>query len=64
LKLGKGYDHNSVLNREGKNGLVLAARVYEAKTRRQMEVWITEPGIQFYSGKFLDGTIHGKSGQI
>jgi aldose 1-epimerase len=64
LKLGKGYDHNWVLKREGKNGLVLAARVYEAKTGRQMEVWTTEPGIQFYSGNFLDGTIHGKSGQI
>jgi aldose 1-epimerase len=64
LKLGKGYDHNWVLNREGKNGLALAARVYEGKTGRQMEVWTTEPGIQFYSGNFLDGTIHGKGGQI
>jgi aldose 1-epimerase len=64
LKLGKGYDHNWVLNREGKNALALAARVYEGKTGRQMEVWTTEPGIQFYSGNFLDGTVHGKGGQI
>ena len=63
LKLGKGYDHNWILNRAGKNGLMLAARVYEGKTGRQMEVWTIEPGIQFYSGNFLDGTIHGKGGQ-
>ena len=64
LKVGKGYDHNWILNRAGKSGLVLAARVYEGKTGRQMEVWTTEPGIQFYSGNFLDGTIQGKGGQI
>ena len=64
LKLGKGYDHNWVLKRRGKSGLVLAARVDEAKSGRQMEVWTTEPGIQFYSGNFLDGTVHGKGGQI
>jgi aldose 1-epimerase len=64
LKLGKGYDHNWVLNKEGKSGLALAARVYEAKTGRQMEVWTTEPGIQFYSGNFPSGTIHGKGGRI
>jgi aldose 1-epimerase len=64
LKLGKGYDHNWVLNREKKRGLALAARVSDAKSGRQMEVWTTEPGIQFYSGNFLDGTVHGKGGQI
>ena len=54
-----GYDHNFVLSPEtGK--LKLAARVYDPLSRRQMEVWTTEPGIQFYSGNFLDGTIVGK----
>ena len=50
-----GYDHNFVL---GKSGIVkLAARVYDPTSGRQMEVWTTEPGVQFYSGNFLDGTI-------
>jgi aldose 1-epimerase len=56
-----GYDHNFVLN--GENGkLKLAARVSDPASGRVMEVWTTEPGIQFYSGNFLDGTIHGKDG--
>jgi aldose 1-epimerase len=41
-----------------------AARVTEAKSGRVMEVWTTEPGIQFYSGNFLDGTLTGKRGKI
>jgi len=56
-----GYDHNYVLNKN--KSLELAARVYEPKTERMMEVFTTEPGIQFYSGNFLNG-IHGKSGKI
>jgi aldose 1-epimerase len=59
LKAGKGYDHNWVLNRKGA-GLQMAARVREPKTGRTLEIATTEPGIQFYSGNFLDGTITGK----
>jgi aldose 1-epimerase len=56
-----GYDHNFVLN--GANGqLKFAARVSDPTSGRQMEIWTTEPGIQFYSGNFLDGTIKGKRG--
>jgi aldose 1-epimerase len=58
-----GYDHNFVL-RSGGGELVLAARVYEPQTGRVMEVLTTEPGIQFYSGNFLDGTITGKNGKV
>ncbi len=59
LKLGGGYDHNWVLNRHDA-GLVLAARVYEKSSGRVMEVLTTEPGLQFYSGNFLNGTNIGK----
>jgi len=62
LKFGKGYDHNFVLNRDHKPGLVLAARVYDKKSGRELEVLTTQPGVQFYSGNFLDGSIHGKGG--
>ncbi len=63
IVFGKGYDHNFVLNHKpGEMGLV--ARVYEPKTGRQMEVFTTEPGVQFYTGNFLDGSIRGKSGRI
>jgi len=64
LKLGKGYDHNFVLRNKKPGSLVLAARVAEPTTGRALEVWTTEPGVQFYSGNFLDGTIHGKGGQV
>jgi aldose 1-epimerase len=63
LKLGKGYDHNWVLNRTG-SGLSLAARVDEPTTGRVMEVRTTEPAIQFYTGNFLDGTLKGKGGKV
>lgn len=57
--LGRGYDHNLVLS--GQNGsLTLAARVSEPKSGRMMELYTTEPGIQFYTGNFLDGSIVGK----
>jgi aldose 1-epimerase len=61
LKYGKGYDHNFVLERKDK-GLSLAARAEEKTTGRVMEVFTTEPGVQFYSGNFLDGTNIGKRG--
>jgi aldose 1-epimerase len=63
LKNAMGYDHNFVLNRSGE-GLVHAARVYEPSTGRVLDVSTTEPGVQFYSGNFLDGSITGKSGRV
>src|SRR5919199_1011221 len=61
LKFGNGYDHNYVL--DGRMGVLRrAAEVYEPTTGRVMEVWTTEPGIQFYSGNYLDGT-PGKGGK-
>ena len=63
LVFGRGYDHNFVLTRKAP-GLSLAARVYEPTSGRVMEVYTTEPGVQFYSGNFLDGTITGKQGHV
>lgn len=63
LTRGKGYDHNWVLNRRGA-GLEHAAHVVEPTTGRLLEITTTEPGIQFYSGNFLDGTITGKAGKV
>jgi aldose 1-epimerase len=60
-----GYDHNYVLREKGPvagDGLTLAARVTEPKSGRVMEVSTVEPGIQFYSGNFLDGTIKNRKG--
>jgi aldose 1-epimerase len=51
-----GYDHNWILNKKG-NGLEKAAELYEPASGRVMEVWTTEPGIQFYSGNFLNGSL-------
>jgi len=63
LQYGPGYDHNWVINKPlGKFGLM--ARVYEPTTGRVLEVWSTEPGLQFYSGNFLDGTITGKDSKV
>src|SRR5260370_6769201 len=61
LKLGKGYDHNWVLNRRGKR-VELAARVGEPTTGRVLEVLTSEPGVQFYSGNFFDGGARGEGG--
>jgi len=63
LKFGKGYDHNWVINKT-MGDLTLMARVTEPTSGRVMEVWSTEPGLQFYSGNFLDGTITGKGGRV
>jgi aldose 1-epimerase len=63
LKLGKGYDHNFILDRSGA-GLSLAARVEEPSTGRAMEVETTEPAVQFYTGNFLDGKLKGKGGHV
>src|SRR5208282_3339292 len=63
LKFGKGYDHNWVINKSP-GEMSLMARVTEPTTGRVMEVWSDEPGLQFYSGNFLDGTITGKNGWV
>lgn len=63
LKFGKGYDHNWVINKT-MGELTLMARVYEPTSGRVLEVMSTEPGLQFYSGNFLDGTLKGKGGWV
>ena len=67
LVRGRGYDHNWVLDRDpnlSADSLTLAARLSHATSGRVMEVHTTEPGVQFYSGNFLDGTLVGSSGQV
>jgi aldose 1-epimerase len=65
LKLGRGYDHNWVLDRKSRfSGIELAAVARDSKSGRMLEVLTTEPGIQFYTGNFLDGTAHGKDGKM
>jgi aldose 1-epimerase len=62
LVIGRGYDHNWVLNRSDQISLTVAARVTEPDSGRVLVVRTTEPGIQFYTGNFLDGTLIGTSG--
>ncbi len=62
IEFGKGYDHNWVLNKKDKS-LTLAAKVTEPTTGRVMEVLTTEPGVQFYTGNFLNGNDRGKGGK-
>jgi aldose 1-epimerase len=64
IGFGGGYDHNWVLNGTPVDGMTLAARVNEPTTGRTLEILTTEPGVQFYSGNFLDGTITGKGGTV
>ncbi len=63
LRFGGGYDHNFALDRES-DGLFHAARVEHPGTGRVFDVFTTEPGLQFYSGNFLDGSITGKSNRL
>jgi aldose 1-epimerase len=63
LRFAGGYDHNFVVNRT-ENSLVLAAAVLEPLSGRSLEVFTTEPGIQFYSGNFLNGSFAGKNGHV
>jgi aldose 1-epimerase len=65
LEFGKGYDHNFVLNGYRPGSMIprLAARVYAPRTGRVLTAYTTEPGVQLYTGNFLDGTIHGKGGK-
>lgn len=66
IRYGNGYDHNFVINRgsSAADALVHAARVVEPTTGRTLDIYTTEPGIQFYSGNFLDGSITGKGGSV
>jgi aldose 1-epimerase len=63
LKCGKGYDHNWVLNVSGKTP-EKAAELYDSGSGRAMEVYTTMPGLQFYSGNFLGGSLPGKENAI
>lgn len=63
LRLGRGYDHNWVLE-SGGGKLAEAAELYDAGSGRVLQVFTSEPGLQFYSGNFLDGTIAGKEGKV
>ena len=63
LKNGTGYDHNWVLNKKG-TGLQHAVTVTDPKSGRTLDIATTEPGVQFYTGNFLDGTIKGKGGHV
>jgi aldose 1-epimerase len=63
IRFGKGYDHNFVFSSHDKT-LRQQATVYEPTTGRVMEVFTTEPGVQFYTGNFLDGTLTGKGGRV
>ena len=62
LQFGRGYDHNWVLAAPTHPGLNLAARLFEPTSGRLLTILTQEPGIQFYSGNFLDGTLYGTSG--
>jgi aldose 1-epimerase len=63
LENGRGYDHNFVLNHPaGTTGLVHAAHVVDPTSGRTLDVSTTEPGVQFYTGNFLDGKVVGKNG--
>jgi len=61
---GQGYDHNWVLDRRSDDDLEEAARVHDPDSGRTLEISTTEPGLQFYSGNFLDGTLVGTGGKV
>jgi len=63
LSYGKGYDHNWVINSKKPGELTLAAVCYDPKSKRQMEVHTTQPGVQLYTGNWLDGSDKGKGGK-
>ncbi|MDR6788067.1 aldose 1-epimerase [Sphingomonas sp. BE138] len=64
IVIGRGYDHNFVLDKGATKEPELAARVEDPASGRVLEVLTTEPGVQFYSGNFLDGSLKGKSGHV
>ncbi|MCK5148846.1 galactose mutarotase [bacterium] len=63
LSIGSGYDHNFIISCKNE-GLIKAAHVKEPVSGREMEVWTSEPGIQFYAGNFIDATLPGKNGAV
>jgi aldose 1-epimerase len=63
LRFGGGYDHNFVFDRSGA-ALRHAVRVVEPVTGRTLDIHTDQPGVQFYSGNFLDGSIRGKAGRV
>jgi aldose 1-epimerase len=63
IRRGRGYDHHFEINREG-SGLAFAARLEDPVSGRTMEIHTTEPGVQFYSGNFLDGSLEEASGRM
>ena len=64
IKFGLGYDHNWVLDNPKPGELILAAEVAEPVSGRFLRLSTTQPGVQFYTGNFLDGTIKGKGGKV
>lgn len=64
LLFGQGYDHNWVLDRPDDDSLQLAAKLRDPDSGRTLRMWTTEPGIQFYSGNFLDATLVGTGGNV
>jgi aldose 1-epimerase len=60
----QGYDHNFCLRGGATDAPRLAARVEDPKSGRMLELWTNQPGVQFYSGNFLDGTVTGKYGRV
>ena len=64
IRYGKGYDHTWVLDGARQNGLAHAAHLSEPTTGRTLDIYTTEPGVQFYLGNFLDGTAVGKHGHV
>ncbi len=63
LRNGSGYDHNWVIHRDGKKGVMRVASIVEPESGRVMEVYSDQPGLQFYSGNFFDGQVKGKHGK-
>ena len=64
LVYGNGYDHNYVVDHQGGDSITWVATAYDPSSGRTMEVHSSEPGVQFYTGNFLDGTITGKNGNV
>jgi aldose 1-epimerase len=62
LRLGDGYDHNWVLDQDRDNAETPAAELYDPASGRRLEIFTTEPGMQFYTGNSLDRSVRGKNG--
>lgn len=63
LRMGFGYDHNWIIDREDNGEVILFARLYEPESGRQLEVWSDQVAMQFYAGNFFDGSYDGKYGR-